>query len=104
MNLFLPNIKTVFLVFLCILIGNTINAQRLGDEIINQDQIRPWIPSSIEAYEGMYNLGFSEAESQLTIAVDGDQICMQLISYEWLQENEERIGWYPKYTNPTLSS
>ena len=76
--------------------------QTMSGEPIEEGNISEWKTSSIEDYEGSYSFGFSEAESQLLLTIDGDIICAQLRAYEWRQVNdEESVGWYPKYTNFT---
>ncbi len=90
-----------FKVLLLLLIINPVFSfgQILSGEPINVNSINPWLAAGSSEYEGLYSFGFSEAESELRIAVAGDLICVQLQYGQWKQESADDIRWQMNYKN-----
>lgn len=87
---------------LFILISNLSFGQIISDRPVDVSKISEWNSSSLNEYEELYFFGFSEAETQLTIAIHDTIICVQLKSYDWVDdENGDATGWHARYENYT---
>ncbi|WP_299384983.1 YARHG domain-containing protein [uncultured Lacinutrix sp.] len=89
------------LLFLLLLVSLNAFSQILAGEEINENNLSSWHVNNIDEYEGIYAIGFSEAEAELTVAIHNNLICVQLKSGDWLTENEQTVGWRTSYLNYT---
>lgn len=76
-------------------------AQIWAGQEIDINSLNTWNTNKLSDYEGVYSFGFSESESEMTIAIDQNQICVQLKSGDWVSENGKIIGWRSEYINYT---
>jgi hypothetical protein len=89
------------ILLLIIIIPFTSFAQILGGGEIDIANLTAWETSKLSDYEGIYSFGFSEAESEINISIDGNLVCVQLEAGDWILEDGEAVGWRVDYINYT---
>lgn len=93
--------KRTILNILILILSLNVNAQIMDDMQIDESKVSPWILKKITDYEGIYFFGISEGESQYTIAISGDIVCVQISDYEWVKLDNGHSDWRPRYRNLT---
>ncbi len=87
------------LLYLSILYSFSSYGQIFAGQEIAVSKLNSWEEKRIEGYEGIYAFGFSEAETEFTIAVNGNNVNAQLKSGYWKEQNGKLIGWQYVYSN-----
>ena len=81
-------------------------SQFFGDLGIEDSKITPWTSDAIEDYEGVYYFGISEAESRVTLAIEGNTIDFQIENNgKEIYNNGNFAGWernIENYTNVSI--
>lgn len=87
---------------LLFLLPFTLVAQIMGMDDIDPNNVKVWNTNNPSDYEGIYSQGYSEAESQFILAIEGDLVCIQRVYYEEeLDEYDTFLGWRKSYENFT---
>lgn len=77
-------------------------AQEIAGEEINSDSVVAW-QADMFSYGGVYHFGFSEAESDLLIIVDGKDAYAQLRQWEFSDDGQSWVQTYQNFTDVRIN-
>ncbi|MEM7370561.1 MAG: YARHG domain-containing protein [Bacteroidota bacterium] len=91
-----------FFFFLAILGLLPAFGQEIAGEHIDPDSVRSW-DAGLDAYEGIYHFGFSEAESELLLIVDDQQVYAQLRQWEFTDDGQNWVMTYQNFEEVSIT-
>ena len=96
--------KFKLLMLATFLYHNFLYGQRIGFELIDGSNVKPWVPKAKTEYQAVYHFGDSEMESDLVLLHVGDKFYAQIKSGTWSQDGKNWIWNFENLLNVKVDS